>query len=296
MNNLPHPTYEATHPFVLTDENYYSNEADREYLSCSQIDAFEACEAAAYAKLQGRYTPPSSKAFIVGNYFHTAFESEEAREAFLIANEEHIFGRGGKKYADFTQADKMIEVALNDPAIKKLIDMPGDNEVIMTGKLFDDFLFKVRFDKYIPNEHRNMIIDWKTVANIWETKWSDFHGKKVTFVDMFGYMMRAAVYTEIERQNSGRDLRAIFNLVCISKQDPPDKEIINMNNDQEMNLELERLYIKLNRIVSIKRGEVKPVRCGHCAYCRGTKKINRVLEAYQLEPGFRPEREDDYAI
>ena len=32
--------------FVLTDENYYSREADILYMSCSQFQSFQTCEAA----------------------------------------------------------------------------------------------------------------------------------------------------------------------------------------------------------------------------------------------------------
>ena len=39
--------------FVLTDENYYSREADILYMSCSQFQSFQTCEAATMARLRG---------------------------------------------------------------------------------------------------------------------------------------------------------------------------------------------------------------------------------------------------
>ena len=129
----------------LTRDNYYTPEADREYLSCSQYEEFLDCEARAMAKLQKRFTRKESEAFLVGNYFHTYFEGPDAHEEFCQQHFDDIFktkttkARGleitGKRAA-FEQADKMIETAVNEPAIKKLIDMPGENEKIMTGKLF----------------------------------------------------------------------------------------------------------------------------------------------------------------
>ena len=43
-----------------------------------------------------------------------------------------------------------------------------------------------------------VIIDWKTCANIQELKWNTSLKAYETFIDTYGYMMRAAVYSEIE--------------------------------------------------------------------------------------------------
>ena len=60
--------------FVLTDENYYSREADIHYMSCSQYQSFEKCEAAAIAKLRGLWQPEeTSDALFQGQYFHRLF-------------------------------------------------------------------------------------------------------------------------------------------------------------------------------------------------------------------------------
>lgn len=286
----------------LTTENYYSREADREYLSCSQFDAFMECEAKAMAKLQGRFIEEPSEAFLVGNYFHSYFEGKEAHQAFVQAHFEEIFKtkvvKGETvitgKYKPFEVADTMIRTAENDPHIRKFIDMPGENERIMTGEIFGKFPWKIRLDKYIPDQR--IIIDWKTVANIWELQWNSHYGQKVTFIDNFGYMMRSAAYIEIEKQVTGKETDPVFILVCLSKQDPPDKEIICLNHRQRLDFELEKIFEHLNRIQRIKSGETKPKRCGFCDYCRSTKKLTGVIEYFKLEPANRPPREEDYAI
>ena len=43
-------------------------------------------------------------------------------------------------------------------------------------------------DKYVPDGR--LVIDYKTVANINELKWSNELREKVTFIDAYGYMMR----------------------------------------------------------------------------------------------------------
>jgi hypothetical protein len=288
----------------LTRDNYYTPEADREYMSCSQYQSFCECEAKAMAKLEGRWTDPDKEAFLVGNYFHTFFEGAEAHAQFIQEHFDEIFktkvikGKKGEpdqtvvtgKYAPYEQADKMIEVAQNDPLIRSLIDLPGENEKIMTGELWG-VPWRIRLDKYVPDGR--MIIDWKTVANISELKWSEAMHEKVTFIDAYGYMMRAAVYTEIEKQNAHSNEDAPFIIVAISKQDYPDKEALYLNHRQRYDYELEQIRKRLGMIQMIKAGRIKPKRCGCCDYCRATKVLTAIRPYYTLMPDFREEKEDD---
>ena len=290
----------------LNRDNYYTPEADMEYMSCSQFQAFEACEAAALAKLQGRWQDEPSEAFLVGNYFHSAMEGEEAHAQFCEENESAIYktrvvkGKGGLpdsvvitgKKAPYEQADMMLEAAHKDALIQSLIDMPGENEKIMTGQIWG-VPWRIRVDKYI--ESGRMIVDWKTVANIGELKWSDKYHEKVTFIEAYDYMMRAAVYSEIEKQNAGSEDDPNFVIVAISKQDPPDKEVLLLNHRTRYDFELELIGKKLPYFQAIKEGRMKPKRCGTCPYCRATKKLYEIRPYYSLMPEYRGEPEDDYA-
>lgn len=288
----------------LTRDNYYTPEADWEYMSCSQYQSWCECEARTMAKLQGRWTDPDTEAFLVGNYFHTHFEGPEAHEQFIRDNFDKIFktkvikGKKGApdqtvitgKYAPYEQADKMIETAENDPLIKSLIDLPGENEKIMTGSLFG-IPWRIRVDKYVAAGR--MILDWKTVANISELKWNDAFHDKVTFIDNYGYMMRAAVYTEIEKQYANSKDDANFIIVALSKQDPPDKDALYLNHRQRYDYELEEIRRKIPMIQMVKEGRAKPSRCGCCAYCRSTKVLSAIRPYYTLMPEFRDRKEED---
>ena len=219
----------------LTRDNYYTPEADWAYMSCSQYQGWCECEAKQMAKLQGRWVDEPKEAFLVGNYFHTHFEGPEAHEQFCQEHFEEIYKTktlkdkatgletvvATGKRAAYEQADKMIQTAERDPLIRSLLDLPGENEMIMTGKLFG-VPWRIRVDKYAPDGR--LIIDYKTVANINELKWSSELHEKVTFIDAYGYMMRAAVYSEIEKQFSGNPTDPHFIIVAISKQDYPDKD------------------------------------------------------------------------
>lgn len=278
----------------LTTENYYSDEANRDYFSCSQFEDFLKCEAMAVAKYEGRYHPEDSKAFAVGKYFHAAFESAEAFARYLEENEETIYQKNGKKRADYVRADQMIQAAQEDPFIKRLVELPGENEKIMTGELFGRYPWKIRLDKYVPDSPR-LIIDWKTVGSINERMWSDEEHSRVNFVEAFRYLFRAAVYIEIEKQVTGKETDPAFWLVCISKEDPPDKAVIALNGSsrQRFDIELEKVKDKIWRFSEIKAGRILPKRCGKCAYCRATKEITGVMQYWELDPENAPELETE---
>lgn len=284
----------------LTRDNYYSNEANLEYMSCSQYQDFCACEAKAMAKLQGRWEDEPTEAFLVGNYVHSYFESPEAHKQFLQENEESIFLKPTKKEtelgirrprAPFLKADAMISCATSDPLISSILSMPGENEKIMSGVLFG-VPWRIRIDKYVPDGR--LIVDYKTVANIWETKWSEELHTRVSFVDAYGYLFRAAVYSEIEKQFVGAQEDPQFLIIAVSKQDPPDKEALLLNHRQRYDYELERIKEKLPYIQRIKQGFVRPRRCGVCNYCRATKKLEIIKPYYVLMPEFREGMEEDF--
>ena len=269
-------------------------------MSCSQYQRFCECEAKAMAVMEGRWVEEEKEAYLVGNYFHTAFESEEAHEQFIVEHEDAIFKKTRKKlelgtlpdkYAPYALADKMIEVARRDPLIASLIAMHGENEKIITGELFG-VPWRARLDKYVPDGR--LIIDWKTVANVSDLKWSDELHDKVTFIDAYGYMMRAAVYTELEKQTAGSTEDASFIIVAISKQDYPDKEALLLNHRQRYDYELAQIKERIPYIQAVKSGQMKAKRCGRCDYCRATKQLHEIRPYYTLMPEFREARDDEY--
>lgn len=285
----------------LTRDNYYTPEADKAFMSCSQFQSWNQCEARELAILEGRWTPKTSEAFTVGNYFHTYFEGPVEHEQFIFDHEDEIFKKQTKaqaaagireKFAPYVKADEMIAVAEADPLIKSLIDMPGENEKIVTGTLFG-VPWRARYDKYVPDGR--MIIDWKTCANITELKWSDKYHEKVTFIENYDYLFRASVYSELEKQLAGSSEDPPFIIVAISKEDPPDKDALILNHRARYDWELEKVKERMPYIQRIKDGSVKPRRCGGCDYCRATKTLYNIRPYYTLMPEYREVSEDDFA-
>lgn len=279
--------------FQLTAENYYSREADIHFMSCSQYQSFLKCEAATIAKLRGIWIPEeTSDALFQGQYFHSYFESPEAFDAFCKAGFDKIFktketkARGMEivgKYAPFQRLDEMIKVVENDPLISKILAWPGENELPMVG-LVGGIPWRMKMDKYCASTRR--IIDYKTSANLRELYYNVKTKERQTFIEEYGYMMRAAVYGEIERQTRKAEDFPSFIIIGVSKQDPPDKDVILLDDPTRWEYELEEISRRIPHIQRLKEGAENPRRCGQCEYCRATKQIRRIKSYTDLMPDY----------
>lgn len=294
----------TTDKFVLTDENYYSREADIHYMSCSQYQSFCKCEAAAMARLHGTWEPQgSSDALIQGNYFHSFMENAAAHEAFCMEHFADVYKtttnkKTGEatitgKYAPYVKLDEMLKITLAQPIVQALLAKRGENEKFMTG-IIGGLPWRMKMDRYCEGR---IILDWKTSADIRSTKYNPLTGQREIFLQEYGYLMRAAVYGEIERQVTKSATFPSFIIVAITKQNPPDKEAILLNDDPVWNRELVEVGEKLPRIQRIKEGGIQPRRCGQCEYCRETKTIDKIIHYTDLMPQYRidnPECDDFY--
>jgi hypothetical protein len=259
----------------LNKDNYYSPEADQHYMSVSQYKSFLKCEASALAKVQGKYIEPKSDALLLGSYVHSWLDG--TIEQFKEGNPQLFSSKGpskGELKASYQNANEMIKVLQDDPFIMMALD--GEKEVIMTGELFGS-PWKIRMDVYNPKFGR--FADLKTVKAIREKYWHDEIGY-CTFVEAYGYITQMAVYSEIERQNRGGDWLENY-IVAISKETPPDKAIITIDQDS-LARELEIVESNMERILAIKSGELEPKRCEKCEHCRRTKKITNVINYLEL--------------
>lgn len=122
---------------VLTAENYYSKEANKEYMSVSQYKDFAgtygkmACEFSAVEKLEERWAQKKTTPLLVGSYVDSYFEG--TLEEFKKKNPE-IFTQKGQLKADYKQAERIIARMERDPLFMQY--MSGEKQVIMTGELF----------------------------------------------------------------------------------------------------------------------------------------------------------------
>ena len=257
---------------ILTADNYYSCEADREYMSVSQFKSFagtfgkSACEFAALEKLNRRWEEEKTTPLLVGGYVDAYFEG--SLEKYKEENPE-IFTRSGDLRSEFKHAETIIKRIERDRYFMKY--MSGQKQVIMTGELFGA-KWKIKMDSYIPDV---AIVDLKVVKAINGKEafdWVKDYGYTY-FALVWGYDIQGAIYQEIVRQNTGKKLP--FYLACASKQKPePDIDVKEIT-DNYLQSALSWVQNNMERVLKVKNGEVNPIRCERCDCCRHTKVLTR---------------------
>lgn len=239
---------------ILTNENYYSDIANREYFSVSQYKQFQKCEAAAMAQLAGEWTHPQTTALLVGSYVDSWFEG--TLEEFCKSHPE-IYKKDGSLKSDFVQAEEIIAFVQRDSMFMRY--MAGKKQIVLTRELFGA-KWKIKIDSY----HNDKIVDLKVMRSM-----ERIMGK--SFVEHWGYDLQMAIYAAVE----GRDLATY--LAVVTKQDPPDKEIISIPRWRRVEL-LEDVERSMPRLIAVKSGEIPPKRCGVCEYCRATKMLTEPID------------------
>lgn len=239
---------------ILTDENYYSPDANWEYMSVSQYKQFQKCEAAAMAQLRGEWEQPKTTALLVGSYVDSWFERTLVR--FREANPE-LFKRNGELKSDFSKAEEIIARVQQDELFMEY--MSGEKQTIFVGDLFGA-KWKVKVDSLLPDK----IVDLKVMRSM-----ERIMGK--SFVEHWGYDLQMAVYAAVV--GGDRDTY----LAVATKQTPADLELIEIPRwrREELLAELER---SMPRVLSVKKGEVPPDRCGVCDYCRASKRLTGPID------------------
>lgn len=257
----------------LNKANYHSAEANRHFMSNSQYKDFLTCEAGAMAKING-WVMPTNGAFTVGSYVHAWLEG--TLDEFKSENANDIYKKNGEPYSEFARADDMIRALEQDKLC--MFVLQGQKEIIMTAG-FAGSLWKIRMDVYNPDKGR--IADLKTVESIGKKYWDADAGAYVSFIENYKYVTQMAIYAEVEKRHSGRSDRLETLLVAVSKEDVPDKEVINFD-EERLQLELEQIESNMPRIIAVKNGLEQPNRCGKCRYCRETKQLGRIIHYSEL--------------
>lgn len=240
---------------ILTNDNYYSHEANCEYMSISQYKQFIKCEAAAMAQLKEEYVTPKTTALLVGSYVDSWFEGTLGK--FYLENPE-LFKKNGSLKADYLQAAQIINRVQRDPLFMEY--MGGKKQTIKTGELYG-CKWKIKIDSYHPGDK---IVDLKVMRSM-----ERIMGK--SFVEHWGYDLQMAVYAAIE----GNDLSTY--LAVVTKETPADMEIIEIpkwRREESLN----EIAKNMPRILGVKTGKLEPERCGVCEYCRATKTLKAPVD------------------
>ena len=191
---------------LRNDEHYYG-EYGQQFLSNSDISML------LKNPKDFRKPRPSSPAFLVGGYFHTAILEPDKLNRFKIIN---ATTRNTKKYKEISdgeicllqhEVDKialMTEAMMSNDVCRDLIKpvlAEVDYEEPRVGKIFDN-MWKGKAD--IINHEEELVIDLKTPADIDKFRWSaskyNYDSQAYIYSTLFGYEMVFIVIDKETRQ------------------------------------------------------------------------------------------------
>ena len=253
-----------------TQKIYYSEQANREFMSVSQYKDFCKCEAMAMAKINGTYKQPESRALLLGSLFDELLTGTKKSQAlFMEENKQDLFKKNGDPYADVEQAFATAEKVKEQPLMMKYLS--GQKQKIMTGKIAG-VPFKIKMDVYKKNE---FITDLKYMASLRSPNLFD------SMVKYWGYDKQGAVYQEVVRQNTGKRLPFFLNIG--TKEAIPHLDLCEVKQ-YDLDEKLEEVKKYAPRFQAIKNGEIQPERCEEydCPYCTTTRIITEPIDSNML--------------
>ena len=254
----------------LTNENYFSEEAASEFWSVSQFKAFNKCEAAGLAEARGEYQREETDALLIGSYVDAYFSGE--LDNFIKVNGDKMYSkRGGGLLAKFQQANTIIDRVEADPLMMDYLT--GEKQVVMAAELFG-VPWKAKFDVY--DETR--IVDLKCVRDF-EDVFDRGYGWR-SWVEYWGYDIQGAIYQKIEQLVTGRDKPLPFYIAAVTKERVPDIKVLQIPQ-HVLDAAYNMVEAKIERFDLIKQGDVDPVRCEKCDYCKASK-VLKAPEIYEI--------------
>lgn len=272
---------------TLTPDNYYSKEADKKYLSVSQIKRFigcpakPGCEARAVAELNGEWETPKSEALTIGSYIDVQLTGTDKEKSEFVENHPEMFSSRGATKGElktvYKAADLMIERAKKDADNGGIFmkTLEGKKQEALIGEIHG-FKFKCKPD--VLGE--KFITDLKTTESITKRYYSNGWWN---FINYWNYPLQGAVYQEIVFQNTGKKLP--FYIAALSKEAEPDIGVFQIPQE-DLDAALAEITPEvLERIVGLKEGKITPKRCEHCDYCRSTKVIKAPIDYNTLSGG-----------
>lgn len=258
---------------TLTEANYHTVEANRDYWSVSQYKAFDKCEASALAMVNGKYQREETSSLLVGSYVDAFFAG--TMDAFTEQHPNIFNSRTGELKADYRKAEELIARIQSDELMTEFLK--GEKQTILRGDLFD-VEWKIKIDVHGGDR----LVDLKVVKDF-EPLYKEGFGR-VSWIEYWGYDIQGAVYQRIEQIASGRAKPLPFYIVAVTKEKVPDIAVIQIPQSV-LDTALKIVESKIDRFDLVKHGEIKPRRCETCDYCKRTKVI-QAPSIYQGEEGF----------
>ena len=256
---------------IVTQENYFSKEADQEYMSVSQYKLFRECEAKALATIQGQEDATYKTAFLEGQLFEALVSGDS--KLFMAQHPEIMSTRGATAGQIKSEFKKVINASekFNDQVFFRDIIDRCEKQIILTGEIKG---VKVKCMLDLFDKKTNSIYDIKCMKDFRE-QWNKDEKAYMPWYYIYGYVLQLAVYREIVRQNFGEPKE--IGLLAATKEEVPDIQALSFDSSL-LDLELEDFKNNIERYDKIKKGIEEPIACGCCDYCKKIKVIDSFKE------------------
>lgn len=269
----------------LNSSNYFSREANEQYMSVSQFKSFLNCEAAALAEIRGEYERPMTQALLIGSYVDSHFDG--TLDIFKAQHPE-VFKRDGSLKSEYLAAEEAINRAEQDELFMLL--MSGKKQVIKTSEI-NGIPFKTKIDSLLDEKTcveivrrfpetaevfgfcEGAIVDLKYVRDV-EPIWKEGEGR-VSFVEYWGYDIQGAAYQDADGQ------MLPFILAVITKETPAGIYALSVEQ-ADLTAKLMEIEELAPRFQAIKEGLMPAERCEKCAFCRQTKVLQTIIDYKKL--------------
>lgn len=252
----------------LTTDNYFSNEAAKEYMSTSQFKAFMKCPAAIIAEINGDTEAERKNAFTEGHMFEAVVSGDE--ELFYMQHPEIISSQGKTKGNVKSNYQKVVNAAgvFNRQEVFCNIVKRCKKQVLVTG-VISGVKFRGLLDLYDPETGE--IFDTKCMKDFSDGYSAD-EGRRVPWWQLWGYHYQAAIYSELTRQTFGVETK--FSLLAATKEEVPDVSWVEFDNEYLRNV-LDIVEESAPMYQAIKDGLIEAERCEVCSYCKSSKIIKK---------------------
>lgn len=244
----------------LNKDNYYSKDADIEYMSYSQFKDFEECPAKAMAKINKEWDDEQSESMLIGGFVDAWLDGESGK--FAVDHPDIYNIRTGELKANFKKAQELCWEIKKDELLYN--NLKGIRQFIVTGNIAG-VKFKGKIDSLLADE----IHDGKVVKDCEEIY---KNGEKMPFYMAYGYDKQAVIYQTLYQQMTGKKLP--FYLDVITKEKVPDKRIF-MFGENTLDNALQEIIAKAPVYDAIKKGQEPVWYCGKCDYCKSIKKLTK---------------------
>ncbi len=238
------------------------------------------CEASTLDKLKNNtLANENDKALVIGNWVHSALESDEAHEKFKKQHPEAISSKGktkGQLKSDYKIADLIIDRVRNDDFFKFIYQ--GQRESIVTGELFG-IQWKGKID--CLDVEKGRFYDFKTCKDLLGMIWSPRHGGRVLWTIAYGYVLQMSIYKHLLEQKYHKNFDPY--IIACSKTDPVGLKVIDLSEEYgRFQLEDEYVENNIKHVLAVEHGEIAPTMCDKCDWCREHQRGEQVTTLDEL--------------